>query len=305
MIDFLRRRADLLPSLLIVFSASLWGLFWLPLRGIERAGVAAIWTSPTVFACVLLVILPAAVWRWRNFIAGGADLFTAGALAGLAFAMYATSILLTDVVRALLLFYMTPIWSTALGLAFLGERLTINRLLALGLGFCGLAVVLGAGVQFPWPRETGDWLALASGMCWSFASVRLFQGGPTLVFEKTALFVLFAFLASLALTQLPLDGEMEFPNAAALAGGWLWLTGVTLFLLPATYMTIWPATMLSPARIGILFMAEVVVGVGSAAMLTDEPFGIREALGTILIISAGIVEVLRRQDLPGGVNTSQ
>jgi len=304
MTDIFRRRPDLLPSIGIAFSAALWGLFWLPLRGIEEAGVAGIWTSPTVFACISLVFLPVALWRWRNFVAGGADLVVAGALAGAAFGLYASSILLTEVVRALLLFYVTPLWSTALGLAFLGERLTVNRVIALTLGIAGLVVVLGAGVQFPWPRQIGDWLALASGLCWSFASVRLFQGGPTLVFEKTVVFVLFAFLVTLGLTQLPLDTAGEFPSATALAGGWRWYVVVVIFLLPATYMTIWPTTVLSPARVGILYMAEVVVGVCSAATLTDEPFGIREALGTVLILSAGIVEVLRQQDLQAGGKTS-
>jgi drug/metabolite transporter (DMT)-like permease len=34
-----------------------------------------------------------------------------------------------------------------------------------------------------------------------------------------------------------------------------------------------------------------VVGVISAALLTDEPFGWREATGTALVVLAGIVEV--------------
>ena len=297
MLDFMARRTDLAPSLAVVLGASAWGLFWLPLRAIEEAGVAAAWTGPTVFASVSVLILPAAVWRWRNLRAGGGGLLLTGALAGLAFALYASSILLTDVVRALLLFYTTPIWSTALGLAFLGERLSLNRVLALGLGFSGLAVILGAGVQFPWPRGVGDWLALASGLCWSLASVRLFQGGSAMLFEKTFLFVLCAFVASLALTQLPPGIEVEMPNAAAVLGGWPWLVVVALLLVPTIFLTIWPTTLLSPARVGILFMAEVIVGVGSAASLTDEPFGLREALGTILIVGAGIVEVARRPEL--------
>ena len=69
-------------------------------------------------------------------------------------------------------------------------------------------------------------------------------------------------------------------------------------------MTIWPTTMLSPARVGILFMAEVIVGVGSAATLTDEPFGLREALGTVLIVCAGIAEVWRRPDVSTPANAS-
>ena len=34
---------------------------------------------------------------------------------------------LTDVVRAILLFYMSPLWSTLLGVLVLKEQLTVNR----------------------------------------------------------------------------------------------------------------------------------------------------------------------------------
>ena len=77
-----------------------------------------------------------------------------------------------------------------------------------------------------------------------------------------------------------------------------WIVVVALFLLPATWLTIWPATVLSPARVGILFMTEAIVGIGSAAWLTNEPFGVREIIGTALIMGAGIVEVLRSQSTP-------
>ena len=61
------------------------------------------------------------------------------------------------------------------------------------------------------------------------------------------------------------------------------------------FLTIWPATLLSPGRVGILLMGELVVGVSSAALLSGEPFGFRELLGTLLIISAGAVEVFGRR----------
>ena len=56
-----------------------------------------------------------------------------------------------------------------------------------------------------------------------------------------------------------------------------------------------PAMLLTPGRIGILLMSDVVVGVGSAAALAGEPFGWREATGTVLIVGAAFVEVLGRQ----------
>jgi drug/metabolite transporter (DMT)-like permease len=70
---------------------------------------------------------------------------------------------------------------------------------------------------------------------------------------------------------------------------------IDLSMLPITYLTIWPTTVLSPGRVGMLLMVEVIVGVASAAILTDDQFGLRELAGTVLIISAVVVEVLRQQ----------
>jgi drug/metabolite transporter (DMT)-like permease len=68
-------------------------------------------------------------------------------------------------------------------------------------------------------------------------------------------------------------------------------------MFPMTFLTIWPTTLLSPGRVGMLLMADVVAGVASAAILTDETFGYREIVGTVLIVSAGIVEVARQQKI--------
>ena len=292
-------KQQLLPSLGIIFSAVLWGLFWIPVRAIEQAGVSALWTGPVLFASVVVLLLPFALIRWRTFYRVGPDLILTGILTGTAFALYAISFNLTDVVHALLLFYISPVWSTLLGLIFLNERLNINRIAALILGLSGLIVVLGDGVSFPWPKQTGDWFALASGLCWSLASVRLFQGGSTFIFEKTFAFIGGSFVVGSILALLPLGLENTTPDLSSLQQSSVWIICVALFLLPTTWLTIWPTTLLSPARIGILFMTEAIVGIGSAAWLTDEPFALREITGTALIIGAGLVEVLRNPDNTG------
>jgi drug/metabolite transporter (DMT)-like permease len=49
---------------------------------------------------------------------------------------------------------------------------------------------------------------------------------------------------------------------------------------------------MDPGRLGILLQLEAIVGIASAALLTDEPFGLVEVLGSALVISAGIADVL-------------
>jgi drug/metabolite transporter (DMT)-like permease len=65
------------------------------------------------------------------------------------------------------------------------------------------------------------------------------------------------------------------------------------------FLTIWPATILTPARVGLLLMSDIIVGVITAAIWSGEPFGWREATGLVMIAGAGFVEVLgHRQPRP-------
>ncbi len=290
-------RSDLLPSLALAGGAALWGLYWIPVRGIEAAGVDALWTGPVIFGAATLLFIPLVLTRLPSFARHWRHTLVPGLLAGCAFALYIASINLTDVVRAILLFYLSPIWSTLLGIVMLNERLTANRVIGLLLAFCGLYVVLVVEIGLPLPRNLGDWFALLSGICWSLASVKLFQGGAQYMIEKVTLFVFFALLLSLLLLlwqQGSLDG---MPGSGPLLGGWYWIALVAIAMLPITYLTIWPATLLSPARVGMLLMVEVIVGVASAAMLSGDPFGMRELAGAVLIVSAAVIEVLRQQKL--------
>jgi len=290
-------RSDLVPSLTLLLGAALWGLYWIPVRGIERAGVEAIWAGPTVFGASVLVMLPLLVLRLRNYLAHWRHILLPGLLAGFAFALYIASINLTEVVRAILLFYLSPVWSTLLGMLLLNERLTANRVVALLLAFAGLYVVLVIENGLPWPRNNGDWFALLSGLCWSVASVKLFQDGARMVLEKVITFVAFALLMSLLLVLWQQGGLAGMPDAASLAAGWYWIALIAVCMLPITWLTIWPATLLSPGRVGMLLLGEVLVGVSSAALLLDEPFGLRELAGATLIVAAGVVEVLRQQKI--------
>jgi drug/metabolite transporter (DMT)-like permease len=290
-------RGDLMPSVAIAIGAAFWGLYWIPVRGIEQAGVHAFWTGPVIFGFSSLLLVPIVLFRIRNYMAHWRQIVVPGLLSGFAFALYIVSLNLTDVVRAILLFYMSPLWSTLLGVLILKERFTVNRVIALLLAFLGLYIVLVVESGLPLPRNMGDWFALISGLCWSIASVKLFQDGDHMIIEKVTMFTIFALLLSLLLLvwqQGNLDG---MPGIEALVRSWYWILLIALGMLPIAYLTIWPATVLSPGRVGMLLMVEVLVGVGSAAALTDETFGLREMVGALLIISAGVVEVLRQQKI--------
>ena len=58
-------------------------------------------------------------------------------------------------------------------------------------------------------------------------------------------------------------------------------------------MTLWAAQRISPALLTFLLSAEILTGVISGAVLLDEPFGMLQALGTVMIILAAVSEVFK------------
>jgi len=118
-----------------------------------------------------------------------------------------------------------------------------------------------------------------------------------MLLEKVFLFVFFALLCSILFAFLPLGHEISIPDSNLLREVWIWVLVIAILMLPMTFLTIWPTTLLSPGRVGMLLMADVVAGVISAAILTDEAFGYRELTCTLLIVSAGIVDVIRQQTI--------
>jgi drug/metabolite transporter (DMT)-like permease len=289
-------RTDLLPRLAVVASGVLWGLFWMPFRALGEAGFQGGWASLAFYLGSTLLLLPAALVRWHRLRSAGWSLILTGAIAGAAFSLYATALLLTEVVRVLLLFYLTPIWGTLLGRVLLGERVTANRGVALVLGLAGLVVILGFEGGYPLPRNAGDWLALISGVAWAYGSLRVYSRPQIEVYETAFAFFAGGMLVTAAVALLPIAGNEAVPTWEVLGTGWPWLALlIALFGVPPVIMVLWGAACLSPGRVGILLMGEVVVGVTSAAVWSGEPFGLREVIGTVLIAGAAFIETVHPQ----------
>ncbi len=295
------RRPDLLPSVVVALIGVSWGVFWLPMRLLDKIGLGGAWASLAVFATALVLLLPVIIVRRRRLVAGGTSLLITGMITGAAFALYATALVLTEIVYTILLFYLTPVWSTLLGRILLGEKITRGRLLALILGIAGLFVILGFDQGLPLPRNIGDWMALLSGIAWAYGSLRVYRSESASAWETTSAFFAGGLLVTLVAVLIPIGVTAPSSESLVAATPWLFLL-VAVYLVPSMLLLLWAASRLSPGRVGLLLMGEVVVGVISAALLTDEPFGGRELIGTILIVSAGVIEVMQRQARPTPVD---
>ena len=110
---------ETIAKLACAFAGVAWGLFWLPLRAMDQAGITGAWATVMIYVIPLACALPLLFWRRRSIIEGGLLMQMIGLVAGIGLVLYADALIYTQVIKAMLLFYLT----FCLGFFSLWERL--------------------------------------------------------------------------------------------------------------------------------------------------------------------------------------
>jgi drug/metabolite transporter (DMT)-like permease len=287
------RHTGLYPNLALAGVALAAGFNWMPLRFLARQGLTSAWSGLWTAVIAAIVLVPLSVAQ-RGPLDGKMlrSLVVTGLINGASMALYIAALLLTDVVRALVLFYLAPMWGVILGMIFLNEKLTRARGIAVALCLAGMLVILGTSHGWPWPRNIGDWLAIGCGFSWAYASVRIYAGPEVSSMTQNLCSMLGCVVVSIAILLLLPAGLAGPPPAASASLLLASAAYALLMVLPINLVALWSAKHLSPARVSLIFAIEAVIGIASAAVLLDEPFGWREALGSALVIGSTLVDVL-------------
>ena len=69
-------------------------------------------------------------------------------------------------------------------------------------------------------------------------------------------------------------------------------TPTVAYSIPTGIIILWAPSKLGAGLCSILFLAEIVVGVISSSILTNEPFGWREIVGSSMIVLGGVLAVV-------------
>ena len=289
---FSRAYSDNTLSLALAFSAGVWGLYWFPLRAIESVGISGAWSVAFFNACPLILLAPLLIFHCRKLVAVFWPTLLAATMIGLAFTLYANGLVETTIVRATMLYYLTPVWSTMIGVIWLSEPLTRARIVAIGVAFLGLLLLLSNGDSSEYPLNIGDFYSLLSGIFWAFgvATLNRWSNIPILPLA-TFIFLLTTIISAVFAGVLHVDPlpDMTMIKAAfATAAFW----SIVIFL-PCFCIIFRVSQLLFPGRVGILTMSEVVVAIVSAAILVpEETMLLMQWVGAFAIILAGLVEVL-------------
>lgn len=277
----------LLAIIALLIGSTLWGLYWLPLRLLESAGLGGLWALVFVYTGATLVLLVPAhrVLRpWHRARPALIGIGVSGAVSGIAFGL---GMIEGQVARVMMLFYLAPIWTVLMARFALREPLSPVTLPALAMALAGAAMMLVGGAERGFGRFAhADLLGLIAGVAFALTNVQLRAQRALPLPLKTLASAYLAPPLALALALL-----LERPLAApplALAGA---------LLLGA----VWMSSMLVAVQIGVralplqqssvLLLFELIVGALSAAVIAGEALGPWELAGGLAIVGAGLAVV--------------
>lgn len=281
-----------LPVLMLLYAATYWGLVWIPLRLLGEAGMAGVWQTLASYAAAsvagwLLLVRG----HWHLALGRHPVLFALLALAnGWTNVAFVLAMLDGTVVRVLLLFYLSPVWTALLARFILGERLNLVTLATLPVGLAGAGLMLWHPELTTTPLAAADWLAASAGLGFALSNVLARRLAEVRVRDKTLLAWLGVVLVSLL--AVGASGE-PVPRVEPLVWGGAALLGVLGFML-STLAVIYGVSHMPAQRSAVILLFEILVGAVSAWLIAGEVMSPREWLGGAMILVAGFIAATRQ-----------
>ena len=281
----------------LVYAASLWGLVWYPYRLLGEAGVGGIASSFFTYATPLLLIgwlharaLREARGRWPWLAA-------LGLAAGWTNLAYVLAVLEGEVVRVLLLFYLSPLWTVLFARFLLHEKLNRAGWAVMALAAGGALAMLWQPSEWPLPANRAEWLGLSAGVMFAASNViSRHLDGVAEVAKSVSVWAGVMVLTVIALAFRP--AELDFMANTATTT-WLLLLGVGLAIGSMTYAVQYGLARVPANQAIVIFLFELVVAAVAAYFLSDERMGVQEWIGAAMIITASLFSGHMEDDKKG------
>lgn len=279
-------------SLALVYGALCWGVIWYPYRLLNEAGLSGVESSVLSY-CVALLFGGFLFWRRVAYIKDiPFSAYGLSLVAGWTNLAYVLAVIDGEVMRVMLLFYLSPLWTLLLARIWLHESWHLPQLAAIALSLLGAALMLTDGQWvWPWPQSSSDWLALSAGIGFSLTNVITRYSTHLSVAAKGMLVWVGVFGLSI-LVLLWLHGVTGFAFVARVTPVMgLWLVVIALLLVSATLLVQYGVTKIPAIQASVLFMTELIVAAVAAYFLAHETMSVTEMIGGLCIIAAGVLSV--------------
>ena len=283
----------------LLFGALCWGIVWYPYRILSDAGISGIVSSFYTY-CITLILgiflfakhrhgifnLPKSA-IWLSIIAGWTNL------------SYVLAIIDGEVMRVMLLFYLSPLWTLLLARFWLKETITKTGLISIVIAMIGAYIMLAnpfdaAANHMPIPQNNAEWLALSAGIGFSFTNVISRKSTHLSLPAKSML--IWLGVAGMSLLCIPFLKD-SFPDPASFTlNHWLIMALIAILILAATVFVQYGVTKMPALRASVLFLFELIVAAIAAYYLANEAMLLNEWIGGAFIIAAGLLAAFNQKN---------
>ncbi len=295
----------------LLFGAFCWGIIWYPYRLMAEAGVSGVASSFYTY-CIATLLAGAYFSKylvrhfhtnWRALFKQPQNVLWIGLVAGWTNLSYVLAVIDGEVMRVMLLFYLSPLWTLLLARFWLKEPITKIGFISIIIALIGAYIMLAGPFsevesRLPIPRNTAEWLALSAGIGFSLTNVITRKSSQLNLLQKSfAVWVGVIVVAALCAPFLTHYYDQNFvtPSFFSLAN-WLIMLIIALLLIAATMLVQYGVTQLTAIRASVLFLFELVVAAIASYYLAHEAMTLNEWLGGLLIIAAALTAALNHKD---------
>lgn len=271
----------------LLLGAINWGIIWYPYRLLDQSGIDGVSASLFTYLVASIIVSLFFLQHLKQFLTQPLRTLSLLLAAGWTNLSYVLAMIDGEVMRVLLLFYLSPVWTLLLAHFWLKEHVHIKGLIVILCSLLGAVVMLYDASQptmLPVPRNTSEWLGLSSGLGFALANVISRKSSHLTLAEKTLAACYGVMLLSLLFLLLP---QATLPSQLTIQH-WQLIVFVGFMLFASNLAVQYGVTHVPAIPASTIFLFELVVAAIAAYYLANEAMVLNEWVGGALIVIASL-----------------
>ena len=251
-----------------------------------NAGVSGIYSSFYVFILTIAIALPYFFITKKKVPIWSKDFWLLALVAGYTNISYVLAVIDGEVVRVMLLFYLSPVWTIFLAHFMLNEDTQKRHYIAVFISLIGAFIMFWEPGYLIHLDSKSDWLALSSGLGFAITNVMTRKHAHMTVNQKALAIWLGVIVVAMICIMFDKNAMPTLDFFRPVDAAIMMVIALSLFL--STLLVQFGVTQIKAVEASSFFLFEIVVAAISSYFLVGESIALKEWLGGILII-AGVI----------------
>ncbi len=275
------------PIFSLLFGAFVWGIIWYPYRLMAQAGVSGIYSSFYVFILTVSIALPYFFITKKKVPTWSKDFWLLALVAGYTNISYVLAVIDGEVVRVMLLFYLSPVWTIFLAHFMLNEDTQKRHYIAVFISLIGAFIMFWEPGYLIHLDSKSDWLALSSGAGFAITNVMTRKHEHMTINQKALAIWLGVIIVAMICIMFDRNTMPTLDFFTLVGGAIMMLIALSLFF--STLLVQFGVTQIKAVEASSFFLFEIVVAAISSYFLVGETISLKEWLGGIFIVTGVIL----------------